>query len=234
MQAPIPDDEQQRLRKLRSLEILDTFPEQAYDDIVFLASEIADTPIALMTLVDLDRQWFKSKVGLDAAETHRDHAFCAHAIRKPNEILVVENAPNDPRFADNPLVTGAPSIRFYAGAPLVCSDGTALGTLCVIDRKPRTLSPLQERALQVLSRQVVAQIELREALNHVKTLRGLFPICSGCKRIRDDEGYWNQIEIYVAKHSEAEFSHSICPTCVERLYPNEAAHMRKRLEQTDL
>jgi hypothetical protein len=111
-------------------------------------------------------------------------------------------------------------IRFYAGAPLVCSDGTALGTLCVIDHKPRTLSALQERGLQVLSRQVVAQIELREALAQVKRLRGLFPICSGCKRIRDDEGYWKQIEVYVSEHSEAEFSHSICPECVERLYPD--------------
>lgn len=233
MQAPLPENEQQRLRRLRNLGILDTFPEQVYDDIVFLASEIADVPIALMTLVDLDRQWFKSKVGLDATETHRDHAFCAHAIRKPNELLVVTNATRDSRFADNPLVTGAPSIRFYAGAPLVCSDGTALGTLCVIDRKPRNLSPVQERALVVLARQVVAQIELREALAQVKTLRGLFPICSGCKRIRDDHGYWNQIEVYIRDHSEAEFSHSICPDCVERLYPGEAALIRERGERSN-
>lgn len=226
MQASLPDDETKRLRKLRSLNILDTFPEQVYDDIVFLASEIADTPIALMSLVDLDRQWFKSKVGLETPETHRDLAFCAHAIRNPNEMLVVTNALADPRFADNPLVTGAPMIRFYAGAPLVCSDGTALGTLCVIDNKPRTLTPLQERALQVLSRQVVAQIELREALARVKCLQGLFPICSSCKRIRDDEGFWNQIEVYVSEHSEAEFSHSICPECVERLYPEAVQQWR--------
>lgn len=222
MDSTLPEDEQKRLRKLRSLNILDTFPEEVYDDIVFLASEVADAPIALMSLIDLDRQWFKSKVGLDASETHRDYAFCAHAIRKPNEMLVVTNATKDPRFADNPLVTGAPMIRFYAGAPLVCSDGTALGTLCVIDNKPRTLSPLQERALQVLSRQVVAQIELREALTQVKRLQGLFPICSGCKRIRDDDGYWNQIEVYISDHSEAEFSHSICPECISRLYPEVA------------
>lgn len=222
MDSTLPEDEQKRLRKLRSLNILDTFPEEVYDDIVFLASEVADAPIALMSLIDLDRQWFKSKVGLDASETHRDYAFCAHAIRKPNEMLVVTNATKDPRFADNPLVTGAPMIRFYAGAPLVCSDGTALGTLCVIDNKPRTLSPLQERALQVLSRQVVAQIELREALAQVKRLQGLFPICSGCKRIRDDDGYWNQIEVYISDHSEAEFSHSICPECISRLYPEVA------------
>ncbi len=226
MQVSLPDDETKRLRKLRSLNILDTFPEQVYDDIVFLASEVADAPIALMTLVDTDRQWFKSKVGLETPETHRDHAFCAHAIRKPNEMLVVTNATKDSRFADNPLVTGAPMIRFYAGAPLVCSDGTALGTLCVIDNKPRTLTPLQERALQVLSRQVVAQIELSEALTQVKRLQGLFPICSGCKRIRDDEGYWNQIEVYISDHSEAVFSHSICPECVERLYPEAASEMR--------
>jgi len=222
MQAPLPDDEQKRLRKLRSLGILDTFPEAVYDDIVFLASEVADAPIALVTLVDQDRQWFKAKTGVEISETHRDYAFCAHAIRKPHELLVVTNATKDPRFADNPFVTGGPSVRFYAGAPLVCSDGVALGTLCVVDNKPRTLTPLQERALKVLSRQVVAHIELREALAQVKRLEGLFPICSGCKRIRDDQGYWNQIEVYVSEHSEAEFSHSICPECISRLYPEVA------------
>jgi len=226
LKSPLPDDEQPRLRKLRSLGVLDTFPEQVYDDIVSLASEIAATPIALITLVDQDRQWFKSRLGLDISETHRDHAFCAHAIRKPNELLVVTDATRDPRFADNPLVTGAPSFRFYAGAPLITSDGTALGTLCVIDNKPRTLTSLQERALQMLSRQVVVQIELREALAQVKRLRGLFPICSGCKRIRDDEGYWNQIEVYISEHSEAEFSHGICPECIERLYPDAAQQIQ--------
>lgn len=233
MQAPLPDDEQQRLRRLRSLGILDTFPEQIYDDIVFLASEIADAPIALMSLIDLDRQWFKSKIGIDIMETRRDYAFCAHAILKPREMLVVTNAGRDPRFADNPLVTGEPSIRFYAGAPLVCSDGTALGTLCVIDRKPRTLSALQERALIVLARQVVAQIELREALAQVKTLRGFFPICSGCKRIREDDGYWTRIEAYISKHSDAEFSHSICPDCMEKLYPNEMESIRRANQDQD-
>lgn len=219
MKAPLPDDEQPGLRKLRSLGVLDTFPEQVYDDIVSLASEIAATPIALITFVDQDRQWFKSKLGLDVSEIHRDHAFCAHAIRKPNELLVVTDAACDPRFADSPLVTGTPSFRFYAGAPLVTSDGIALGILCVIDNKPRTLTGLKERALQMLSRQVVVQIELREALAQVKRLRGLFPICSGCKRIRDDEGYWNQIEVHISEHFEAEFSHSICPECIRQFYP---------------
>lgn len=227
MKAPMPENETQRVRKLRSLGILDTFPEQAYDDITFLASEICDTPMAVMTLIDSDRQWFKSKVGIDLQETPRDLAFCAHTILRPHEMLVVTDARNDPRFADHPFVTEESGIRFYAGAPLLCTDGSALGTLCVIDRRPRSLSPLQERALQVLSRQVVALLELREALAEVKQLRGLFPVCAGCKRIRDDEGYWRQLEAYVAQHTNAEFSHSICPDCFESLYPEQAEYMRR-------
>jgi GAF domain-containing protein len=219
MRAPISENERKRLLRLQSLNILDTLPQQSYDDITYLASEIAGTPIALISIVDEERQWFKSTVGLDARETHRDYAFCAHAILTPTEQLVVRDATQDPRFADNPLVTSDPMIRFYAGSPLICSDGTALGTLCVIDRKPRTLSPMQARALQVLSRQVIAQVELFEALANVKLLNGLIPICGHCKKIRDDDGYWNQIEAYISERSAAQFSHGICPDCLKIHFP---------------
>jgi serine phosphatase RsbU (regulator of sigma subunit) len=162
--APIPENEQNRLAALRAFEILDTLPEGAYDDITRIAAEICGTPIALVSLVDENRQWFKSRYGLTTEQTPRDAAFCAHAILEPDSLLVIEDATLDPRFADNPLVTGEPGIRFYAGAPLVTSDGHAVGTLCVVDRVPRRLDDGQRQTLAALARQVVAQMELRRAL----------------------------------------------------------------------
>ena len=160
MQAEIPGNEAQRLRALESYGVLDTLPEECYDDITHLASQVCGTPIALVSLVDDDRQWFKSRVGLDAEETPRDIAFCAHAILE-TDLMVVADAREDPRFSDNPLVRGEPRIRFYAGAPLLAPGGEALGTLCVIDRQRRTLSESQADSLRALSRQVMAQLELR-------------------------------------------------------------------------
>lgn len=164
-----PTDETARLAALEELEILDTLPEQAYDDITFLASQLCETPVSLISFVDADRQWFKSRVGLDATETDRELAFCAHAILEPNDLMIVPDARQDSRFADNPLVTRDPSIRFYAGAPLLTPAGHALGTLCVIDTEPRQLTVNQRRALRALSRQVMAQLDLRRSvaeLNH--------------------------------------------------------------------
>ncbi len=163
MKAALPGNELTRLAHLHSLNILDTAREQTYDDIVQLATLICDVPIALVSLVDRDRQWFKSCIGLSASETPRDLAFCSHAILHPDNLLVVEDTTLDPRFSDNPLVQGEPHIRFYAGAPLVSAEGYAFGTLCVIDRVTRRLLPEQVNALRLLARQVIQLLELREA-----------------------------------------------------------------------
>ncbi|UZR93488.1 GAF domain-containing hybrid sensor histidine kinase/response regulator [Chondrinema litorale] len=163
MIAPkVPDNENERLRNLQSYNILDTFPEQQYDDITTIASQICNTPISLITLVDKNRQWFKSRVGLGATETSREYAFCAHAINEPDQLFEVKNSFEDKRFHDNPLVTGEPRVIFYAGVPLVNSAGFSLGTLCVIDHEPRSLNDQQKETLKALSRQVISQLELRK------------------------------------------------------------------------
>ncbi|MBO7923687.1 response regulator [Alteromonas sp. K632G] len=158
--AKVPANEEQRLRELLSYDVLDTDAEQLFDDLTQLASQICDAPIALISLVDPDRQWFKSRVGIEATETSRNIAFCSHAILQ-REVFEVSNAKEDPRFHDNPLVTGEPNIRFYAGAPLLTPSGHAIGTLCAIDDKPKTLTSLQRNALKTLSESVVAHLELK-------------------------------------------------------------------------
>lgn len=164
-----PTDEAERVHALHTYHILDTLPEQAYDDIVFIASSICDTPIALVSLIDSDRQWFKARVGIEVAQTPRNIALCAHAILEPENLLIVEDASRDPRFADNPLVLQQPKIRFYAGSPLITPEGHSLGTLCVIDSKPRRLGERQQEMLRGLSRQVVAQLELRRTVAELET-----------------------------------------------------------------
>jgi signal transduction histidine kinase/DNA-binding response OmpR family regulator len=162
------DGEKLRLAALKEFQILDTLPEQEFDDITLLASQICETPIAAVSLIDENRQWFKSRIGLDASETPRSCAFCDHAI-EGDELFIVSNATEDVRFSANPLVTSDPHIRFYAGAPLTTSDGYKLGTLCVIDKKPRALSESQERALNALARSVMSLIEARSLKNAATT-----------------------------------------------------------------
>ena len=166
MKASLPSNEAARLNALQQYEILDTPPEEAFDDLTRLAAHICRTPTALITLVDTSRLWFKSKVGMDALETPRDVAFCAHAILEP-DMLVVRDASQDSRFADNPLVTTDPKIRFYAGAPLITLNGLRLGTLCVIDYMPRDFAIKQQEALRILARQVMTQLTLRRGLDEL-------------------------------------------------------------------
>lgn len=200
-------NETARLDALARYRILDTEPERAFDDLTLLASHICGTPMAAITLIDANRQWFKSRVGITVDQTERSVAFCTHAIEQ-RDLYVVPDATSHELFRDNPFVVGEPGIRFYAGSPLVTSDGHALGTLCVIDRIPRTLTRDQLDALVALRRQAEAQLELRRnlldlrdalaarekaeaeqsrlveelrsALEHVKKLSGLLPFCSAC------------------------------------------------------
>jgi GAF domain-containing protein len=239
MKANTPTKEADRLEALRQYKILDTPAEHSYDDITSLAAYICDVPIALISLVDSDRQWFKSKVGIEAQETSRDVSFCAHAILSP-ATLIVNDATGDKRFADNSLVTGEPGIRFYAGVPLISPGDQPLGTLCVIDRKPRTLNDCQIKTLEALARQVVMQLELQrvssqlaEALEKMEQMAGLIPICSYCKGIRSDEGYWSTVEAFIQQYSDVGFTHGVCDNCMKRHFPEVAEILLPNLETTN-
>jgi signal transduction histidine kinase len=165
VRAPLPEDEPGRLAALHDAQVLDTAPEEDFDDIALLASEICGTPMGLVSLVDTDRQWFKAKIGLDIDETHRDLSFCAHAIQG-HELLEVRDAATDGRFADNPFVLGDDNIRFYAGAPVVLDGTHSVGTVCVVDHVPRALTAAQRRAMRSLARHASVQLELRRYARH--------------------------------------------------------------------
>ena len=186
----LPLGEEGRLALLRRLQILDTLPEQVYDDIVTLASTICGTPIGLVSLVDRERQWFKARRGLDVSQTGREVSFCAHAITWPETVFVVEDARADPRFRDNPLVTGAPGIRFYAGATIRLAGGEALGTVCVIDTRPQRLDAAQHAALEALARQAAAllggRLEQQATVRQAEALRQLSE-SAGAERRRSAE-----------------------------------------------
>ena len=152
MPAPLPDNEPERLKVLNHYQVLDSPPEEEFEDLVYLASEICQAPVSLISFIDKKRQWFKARRGLEVSETPRDHAFCAHAILK-EEVMIVPDALRDPRFFKNPLVKGEPFIRFYAGAPLITPSKHRLGTLCVIDQEPgRKLNSFQLKSLKILAK----------------------------------------------------------------------------------
>lgn len=167
MKTPLPENEAERLRVLQEFEILDTEAEKSFDNLTRLATYICKTPMAAITLVDSDRQWFKSKVAISESETSRDVSFCARAILQSGT-FIIPDAMEDERFKENPFVTSEPHIRFYAGSPLTTSEGYKLGALCVMDRVPRELSDGQIAALRVLSRQVTTQLELRREIKELR------------------------------------------------------------------
>ncbi|MEQ1862650.1 MAG: PAS domain-containing protein [Chthoniobacteraceae bacterium] len=187
MKAPLPPNEAQRLKALRSYDVLDTPPDASLDDLTRLAAQLCETPIALISLIDETRQWFKSRVGLDVSETPRELSFCSHTILETGVVLEVNDARNDARFADNALVISDPNIQFYAGASLITHDGHALGTICVIDRTPRQLTAAQTAALRVLSRLVVTQLELHRRGIELKAEAGKRELAEALLRQTEEE-----------------------------------------------
>jgi signal transduction histidine kinase len=167
--VPIPENEAERLTALHSYNILDTAEEKDFDELTVLASAICQTPVALISLVDDKRQWFKSHIGTNTTETPKEQSFCAHAIASSDDIMIIDDARNDERFAHNPLVTGDPKIVFYAGVPLINEDGYALGSLCVIDRQQKQLSDQQITSLKILAKQVIDKLELRRKIAALET-----------------------------------------------------------------
>jgi GAF domain-containing protein len=245
MNYPMPENETERLNTLRGYGILDTHPEDRFDDLTRLAAQICETRSSVISLVDEHRQWFKSKINFKASQTPREEAICAHAIMTP-DVFVVPDTMQDARFASNSHVVGEPHIRFYAGAPLAAPNGHRLGALCVIDFVPRRLRPQQLECLRMLSRQVMAQVvlgknlqELRTALQQKdnlerdiarlmidfqetreksNTAQGLVPICYVCKKVGDKAGQWQHIESYLAKISTVNATSCICPECSRKRF----------------
>jgi hypothetical protein len=223
-------EEEARLAALRRYQILDTPAEADFDNCTAMAADICEAPVAIISLVDRDRQWFKSEIGLGVQETPLGSSICRHAILQ-HDIFIVPDTTRDERFRENPLVTADPHLRFYAGALLKSSDGQPIGTLCVLDRKPRTLTESQTRALQILSRQVMTLFELRLAISQlgkrnaelesarreIRKLEELLPICSQCKKIHDKDD-WVPVEEYMHRHDEVNFTHGLCPTCSQKYH----------------
>ncbi|MBB4722436.1 diguanylate cyclase (GGDEF)-like protein [Xanthomonas euvesicatoria] len=192
--ARLPANEDERVEALHAYRLLDTAPEPSYDAFTSIAAALCRMPMALISLVDTHRQWFKSRLGMQQSETPRELSFCAHAILEPDQVMEVGDTHLDKRFARNALVTGEPQIRFYAGAPLLTPDGIALGTLCVLDRVPRRLSVTERDALQALARQVVSTIELQQAARLVEL-----------DALRDAlTGRWNRAGLEHALHALAD------------------------------
>ncbi|MEK6651169.1 MAG: GAF domain-containing protein [Bacteroidota bacterium] len=224
--APHHPKEAERLDALRRYRILDTAPERAFDDLTYLASFFCKTPMALVTFVDRDRQWFKSRVGFMHPQTSRGLSFCAHTILQ-STVMVVPDMTADGRFRENALVTHDPGIRFYAGAPIFSVEGLPLGALCVLDREPRTLTVGQEEALRAMSRLAGALLETRRsvselamAMDSMNLLSQMLPVCSSCRRLQNEKGEWVSLEHYVRDHAHQAGGHGTCSDCARRLYPD--------------
>lgn len=221
-EAPKPLNEEERLAVLEGYRVLDTPAEEAFDDVVALAAAIVDVPVALVSLVDRDRQWFKARIGRDAEQTERGVSFCAWVVYEEAP-LVVSDVRNDARFFDNPQTQGDDGIRFYAGVPLRTPANVVLGALCVIDSRPREISPEQIERLERLARLTMQQLESRrvadelaKALERTRVIGELVPVCAYCRRIRDDDTFWKTLEQYLEIQAGAQVSHGICPACASQ------------------
>ena len=228
MNASINQNNLRRLTTLRRYEIIDSVTERTYDDIVRLTANIFDAPIAAILQMDNGRQHLKSCIGVRGGELFSLHtqAFCQETMQDL-DVMFVEDLAVDERFWQNPMVTSGPQIRFYAGAPLAKPDGSTIGALCLMDTKPRRVSGREKDMIRSLARMVMTTMELRRVTDalanevvKVKNLSGLLPICSGCKNIRNDSGYWQRVECYVQENSAAEFTHGMCPECAQKFFPD--------------
>ena len=216
---------------LHRYQILDTVSDRTYEDIVKLAAHIFEAPIAAILQVDDGQHRLKTSVGVRGSESFSMHTqtFCEETMHE-NEVLVIEDVAMDERFIQNPIVTSGPQIRFYIGAPLAMPDGLGLGSLCVMDSKPRRVERREKEMLQSLARMVMTTMELNrvsdalaEEVTKVKNLAGLLPICSGCKNIRNDGGYWQRVESFMQENSALEFTHGMCPPCAAKYFPGVSA-----------
>jgi GAF domain-containing protein len=223
MSYPLPKNEEARLQTLRDYNILDTGEEKVFDDVTFIASTVCETPVSIIALIDKDRQWFKSAHGVPHRATPRELAFCNYTIlqKKP---LVVPDLREDARHSSNPLVTNAPHVRFYAGAPLITPGGFVLGTVCVVDIKPRELNADQVKALEYQARQVMTQLELRRVSKsleaetvHLRKLEGLLPVCSHCHGLREDTDYWTKVDAYTTDNPAAVARQGCCKACAKKI-----------------
>lgn len=182
-------DEAQRQRVLDAYHVVDSLPEQAYDDIVRVAAAVCETPIALVSLIDRDRQWFKARIGVEDTQTERDVAVCDHAIRQPERLMEIADLSSDPRFADNPFVAGDFAARFYAGMPLVTPEGAPIGTVCVLDHKPRRLTEPQRDALRALARITISMLENRSRTRELERTAAVQPAVASVPAPADARGY---------------------------------------------
>jgi GAF domain-containing protein len=210
MNDPKSAPESQRLKAVALYRTVDEAVSKTLNDLTRLAAAICETPISLITILEADQQIFMARQGIEGQGTLRRDAFCNHAL-SIDDLLIVEDAQNDQRFQQNPYVIGDPHIRFYAGAPLTVEDGATLGTLCVIDSEPRTLTDHQQEALRILRNMAVDQLKLARARDDLRALKSLLPMCAWCRSIQTEDGSWQPLHEYVVEQQHV--SHGICPVC---------------------